>query len=296
MHARKSINDPKHFWRPALLIGLKQTPQSTQQTSFIKDSDTMGFVDDVITPSHQHFVLVDFWADWCQPCKQLTPTLESIISDYKGAITLVKINVDDNQQLAAQLRIQSLPTVMLFKDGRPVDGFAGNLPKNSIEQFLSKYLEAPAASLDDIKKQAFDAFYLGNISQALQAMNGTSTEDKELLLLKARCYLMMNDEVSAKEVFILLKEQNVLEAEELQKAFLDLYDKNSQSDVKKTVDPFLKNFQFENLLDELLKIVSQKSDGQDDAKDLILKTFMLLSPSHPLAIEKRKQLSRILFS
>ena len=98
---------------------------------FVFDCDEANFVDRVIEASESKIVLVDFWAPWCGPCKQLSPLLEEIINDCKGKVVLAKINIDDNKQLGAQLRIQSIPTVVGFKDKKIVDGFQGLLPKKS---------------------------------------------------------------------------------------------------------------------------------------------------------------------
>ena len=104
----------------------------------IKSSDMSSFMADVVEESGVQPVLVDFWADWCEPCKALTPLLEKVVNQAGGTVKLVKVNVDENKDLAAQLRVQSLPTVMAFKDGQPVDGFAGVLPESEIKAFIVK--------------------------------------------------------------------------------------------------------------------------------------------------------------
>ena len=104
----------------------------------IKDSDTKRFMADVIEASRKVPVLVDFWAPWCGPCKQLTPLLEKVVKQANGKVRLVKINIDENQQLAAQMRIQSIPAVFAFVDGQPVDGFMGALPESNIKQFIDR--------------------------------------------------------------------------------------------------------------------------------------------------------------
>jgi len=96
----------------------------------IRESNSASFVQDVIEASMQRPVLVDFWAPWCGPCKQLTPIIEKLVNAAGGAVALVKINVDDNPQIAQQLRVQSIPAVFVFKDGQPVDGFVGNQPES----------------------------------------------------------------------------------------------------------------------------------------------------------------------
>ena len=104
----------------------------------IKDTDTKGFMADVIEVSKKVPVLVDFWAPWCGPCKQLTPLLEKVVKQANGKVRLVKINVDENQQIAAQMRVQSIPAVFAFVNGQPIDGFMGALPEGQIRQFIDK--------------------------------------------------------------------------------------------------------------------------------------------------------------
>ena len=108
--------------------------------SVVKNSNTDSFTKDVIEASKEIPIIVDFWAEWCEPCKQLGPTLESVIRSYAGKIGLVKIDIDQNQSLAQQLKIQSVPTVYAFFQGQPIDGFSGALPENEIKDFVGKVL------------------------------------------------------------------------------------------------------------------------------------------------------------
>jgi putative thioredoxin len=110
----------------------------TAQSDVIKDTTTKDFVSDVIEASQTVPVLVDFWAAWCGPCKQLTPLLEKVVKDAKGKVRLVKMNIDDHPQIAGQLGIQSIPAVIAFVKGRPVDGFMGAQPESQIKQFIER--------------------------------------------------------------------------------------------------------------------------------------------------------------
>ena len=144
-----------------LLSGLIGSGGATAKTNgaLIKDSDTQHFMADVIQASRDQPVIVDFWAPWCGPCKQLTPLLERVVNNAGGKVRLVKINIDENPELAQQLRIQSIPTVYGFRGGQPVDGFAGALPESQIKAFVERLTgplgPAPAElALDQAKEAA----------------------------------------------------------------------------------------------------------------------------------------------
>ena len=146
---------------------------SPAQSGLIKDSDTKRFVHDVIEASRTVPVIVDFWAPWCGPCKQLGPALEKAVKLANGKVRLVKINVDENQQLAGQMRVQSIPAVFAFVNGQPVDGFMGALPDSQIKQFIDK---------------------LGG--------QGGLAEEIEAALAAASKALMQNDLHTASEIFL----------------------------------------------------------------------------------------------
>ncbi|NJO37691.1 MAG: thioredoxin, partial [Rhizobiales bacterium] len=124
----------------ALLSGLLggKEPAAGGDGDLIKDGDTKSFMQDVIQVSRTVPVIVDFWAPWCGPCKQLGPVLEKVVRQAGGAVRLVKINIDENQALAQQLRIQSIPMVYAFRNGQPADGFAGALPESQIRAFVER--------------------------------------------------------------------------------------------------------------------------------------------------------------
>ena len=115
-------------------------------TGLIKDTTTAGFSTDVIRESRQQPVLVDFWAPWCGPCKQLTPALEKAVQAAGGKVKLVKMNIDDHPSIAGQLGIQSIPAVIAFKNGQPVDGFMGAIPESQINEFLKRVIGKDAGA------------------------------------------------------------------------------------------------------------------------------------------------------
>src|SRR5581483_11470089 len=129
------------------------------------------FAADVLEASREAPVIVDFWAPWCGPCKQLGPVLEKVVNEAKGAVRLVKINIDENPEIARQLRIQSIPTVYAFRDGQPVDGFMGAVPESQLRAFV-QHLCGGAAGADqaeDVLSVAEEAFAAGDVAGAAQA-------------------------------------------------------------------------------------------------------------------------------
>src|SRR5512142_3028946 len=164
----------------------------------IKDSGLATFAADVLEASREVPVIVDFWAPWCGPCKQLGPALEKAVTAAKGAVKLVKVNIDENQEIARQLRIQSIPTVYAFKNGQPVDGFMGAIPETQIRDFV-KNLTSGAAGHDhaeEVLAAADEAFAAGDVATAAQAYGHVLQDEPghpKAVAGLARCYLQSGD-------------------------------------------------------------------------------------------------------
>jgi putative thioredoxin len=172
------------------------------------DGTDASFMTDVIEASRIQPVIVEFWATWCGPCKTLTPALEKAVTAAKGAVKLVKIDVDKNPAYAGQLRVQSIPTVYAFVDGQPVDGFMGAVPDSQLKAFIEK-LAGPAApsNVDDLLAEAALAMAEANLPIAAQAFAGVL--DLEPLNVKAlaglaRCCIEAGDLEQAAELVALI--------------------------------------------------------------------------------------------
>lgn len=184
------------------MLGEKTSAPS--QSDLIKEGSDATFVADVLEASKTQPVIVDFWATWCGPCKQLTPALEKAVVAAKGAVKLVKIDVDKNPSFAGQLRVQSIPTVYAFVGGRPVDGFMGAVPDSQIKAFIER-LTGPGepSDLDQVLEMARESLEVGDIGGAAQAYAQAlqmEPENVKAIAGLARCYLTGGDAERAQEV------------------------------------------------------------------------------------------------
>ncbi len=189
-----------------MMIGNGQ-PAAT--TDVIKDTTTAGFKNDVIEASKQALVLVDFWAEWCGPCKQLTPIIEKVVKSYNGKVRLVKMNIDQHPAIAGQLRVQSIPTVYAFKDGRPLDGFNGALPESQVKEFIDRLLGDGGAGNElaeaiTAAKQALDAGDLQGAAEIFATVLQQDGQNPDALAGLATCYLKSGDVARAEQTIALL--------------------------------------------------------------------------------------------
>ena len=312
------------------LIGSTGKPlgQSASQPAagtgpYVKDATLQTFAADVLEASREVPVIVDFWAPWCGPCKQLGPALEKAVNDAKGALRLVKVNIDENQEIARQLQIKSIPTVYAFKDGQPVDGFMGAIPDSQIKVFVETLIGGAGHGGDDhaaeVLAMADSMLAAGNVGEAAQAY-GHVLQDQpghpKAAAGLAQCYLKSGDlerarttlqlvrpddagdeAVRAVEAELKLREQagSVGEADALAaKLAADPNDHQARYDLALALDA---KGNREAAIEALLELVRRDRKWNDDAARKHLVTlFEAMGATDPRTIAARRKLSAILFS
>lgn len=301
------------------LGGLKPGAQAGAG-DIIKDGTSASFAKDVIEASRDALVLVDFWAAWCGPCKALTPIIERVVQGYGGKVRLVKINTDEHPAIAGQLRIQSLPTVYAFRDGRPLDGFMGALPESGVREFIDRLLGSDAeADLAAVLEAAEAALETGDLQTAASTFAAVLQEDQQnaqALAGLARCYLKSGDADRAEQTLSLVPPDKQSTAPvQSAKAALELAkvagqsDNRSELEAKLAKDPSDHQARFDlavalaargqkdAALDHLLDLVRRNRSWNDEAaRKQLVQLFDAWGPKDPLTLEGRRRLSSILFS
>jgi len=305
----------------ALLSGLMGKKEgAAPEADLVKDSDTQNFIQDVVQASQQQPVIVDFWAPWCGPCKQLGPLLERVVRNAGGKVRLVKINVDENPELAQQLRIQSIPMVYAFAQGQPVDGFAGALPESQIKAFVER-LAGPVepGPTDSALEQAKNATQAGQFDVAAQLFErvlGGEPENPEALGGLARCQIALNrlaaargtlDRVpkehanhvevdGARAALALAEEAGALSDPDSLNAKLEANENDHEARLELATVLFLRGH-VEPAIEHLLAIVRKDRQWNDEAaRKQLIRFFEALGPNHPATVSGRRKLSSVLFS
>ena len=288
--------------------------------TLVKDGDTASFGDDVIQASMEVPVIVDFWAPWCEPCKQLGPAIEKVVSAAAGAVKLVKINVDENQQLAAQLRVQSIPAVFAFKNGQPVDGFVGALPESQIKAFVERLageigpsaVEEATAHARALLEEGDLASAAGLFGEALKAEPGNPDAAAGL----AKCYMANGDLERARQTLSVVppEHQNHVEVRSVEAALTlaeNSGDTGDIQDLRAKVDADPKDHQArfelseslmaagqrEEAVNELLEIMRRDRNWNEEAaRKQLITLFEAFGPTDELTLSGRRQLSSLLFS
>ena len=277
------------------------------------------FLEEVVEKSKTIPVLVDFWAPWCGPCKQLTPVLEKLVNSKDGKIILAKVNVDENQGIAALLKIQSIPTVYGFVDGKPIDAFQGAQPESQIEKMIDKLIEAtPGNEIPKLLEEAESFFKDQKFDEALQIYENLISLDPgnpKCISGMLRCLIQLNRYQDASEILESIDEKTI-EDPEIQKIKKLIENMNSSSEGKtveelklillndinnhdlrfELAEKYFSQNQVAEAFQELLLIFSHDAKWNDEAaKRKLLEYFDLLGFVDPNVIEARKKLSSLMF-
>ena len=286
----------------------------------VKDTTTQGFVKDVIEESRKQPVLVDFWAPWCGPCKQLTPVLEKAVRAAKGKVKLVKMNIDDHPAIPGQMGIQSIPAVIAFVNGQPADGFMGALPESQVVAFLERLTkDRIGGEAQDLLKAADAALAEGDAATAADFYAQVLAEDNgnvHALGGLARCYVETGSIEQAKQTLALVPESKRNEAPVVAaRAALELAEQAkslgplAELEQKVAANPLDHQARFDlalalngkgrraEALDHLISIVRRDRKWNDDgARKQLVQFFEAWGPTDEATIEGRKRLSSILFA
>jgi len=283
---------------------------------FVVDiQDSSHFEQQVIEASKQQPVLVDFWADWCQPCKVLIPMLTQLAEDYQGTFILAKVNADEQQELVAAAGVRNLPTVKLFKDGVVVDEFMGAKPESELRTFLDAHIETETAH--EIK-QALELSLAGEYDQAIESLKTLNQQDPsntDVYLAIAKVYLQSGDFENCESVLDALP-ANIQVSDEAKKVQDELTLAKAtadapaveeiQSQLEKEPDNFdlrvqlanqyIVSHQYEPALESLFYILTRDMNFQEGAaKEAVLKIFEILGPQEPLTRQYRSKLATLLY-
>jgi len=291
--------------------------ETTAKADLIKEGADATFAADVIEASRQQPVIVDFWAPWCGPCRQLGPALERAVTGAKGAVKLVKIDIDKNPVFAGQLRVQSIPAVFAFVDGRPVDGFMGALPESEIKAFIARLAGPPGGEASaELLALAQESLNVGDAAGAAQAYAQVLREDPQNVTAiagLARVYLNGGDAERAQEILALAPADAKNAELDSVRAALALAGE-AASDVAEfeqrlaaDADDHEARFELARALagrsdlagaaDHLLRIIERDRTWNDDAaRKQLLTVFDAAGPTSDVAKQGRRRLSTLLFS
>ena len=276
------------------------------------------FIEEVVEKSKITPVIVDFWAPWCGPCKQLTPILENLVNKKNGKVILAKVNVDENKGIASQLNVQSIPTVYGFVDGRPIDAFQGAQPESKIEEMINKLIDAtPGNEIPKLLEEADNTFKEHAFEEAqkkYETLVGMDPGNPRVIGGLLRCLVQLKKYDDAKEMIESLDDET-LKNDEISKInkLLNTLNNDEGGDIDElksflSKDPENKKIRFELAekylssnetelgFNELLTIFEKDPKWNDDvAKKKLLEYFDLLGFNDPNVLKARKKLSSLMF-
>tara|TARA_B100000676_G_scaffold312853_1_gene389354 strand:+ start:665 stop:1591 length:927 start_codon:yes stop_codon:yes gene_type:complete len=291
----------------------------------IKDTNTADFKTDVIDASMNAPVIVDFWAPWCGPCKQLTPILEKVVTEAGGKVQLIKLNIDEAQQIATQMQIQSVPAVYAFFQGRPVDGFMGAVPESQVRQFVDQLVAvadkaAGPSPIDEALEQAKATLEAGDASTAGaifgQILQQEQTNVKAISGM-GKCYLATGQMEAAKGLLESIADDQRQDPDFVSfQTALELATQANTSTGETTAlkekvaanpqdhqaryDLALAHYgdgANEEAIDALLEILrANQGWNEGAAREQLVKIFEALGDTHPDTVEGRQKMASILFA
>jgi putative thioredoxin len=295
-------------------------PTGAGGADLIKDTTTATFTQDVLEASRTVPVIVDFWAPWCEPCKTLTPILEKLVRAAGGRVRLVKMNIDEHPSIAGQLRVQSIPAVFAFKDGKPLDGFAGALQESQVKEFIDRIVgQEVGADLDAAVESGLETLEQGDAQGAAEIFAAVLSEQRDhigALTGLARCYLHAGDIERAEQTIALVPpdKQDLAQIASV-RAAIDLHKQSEGAgdtvELRAAVDADPNNHQARYDLaialvaandrpggvEHLLELMRRDRQWDDDAaRKQLLQLFEAWGTADPASIEGRRQLSLLLFS
>ena len=300
------------------LIG--QGMGATGAAGGVVDSTTQTFVADVVDASMETPVIVDFWAPWCEPCKTIGPVLEKVVNAAQGKVKLVKVDIDQNQEIAMQMRIQSIPAVFAFKNGQPVDGFVGAQSESQIKSFVERLTgpigPTPVEQAMEQAGQALEAEDFNSAANIYAQVLKHAPEEMAAVAGMARCQLGLGDAAGARQILDAVDEKLAGHAEiEGARAALELAERSEESGdeaelrARLAADENDHQARYElatahyaaarneEAIDELLEIVRrERTWNEEAARQMLLQVFEALGSAHELSVGGRRKLSAILFA